>query len=121
MNIGQSIDRLYALREQKRDFNVTLKEIDTEYAEIEHDLLKQLGEQGVSTSKSKLASATVSESIVPAVEDWDQFYKYILETDSLFMLEKRPSVTAYRDLLQAGEVIPGVSPFNKITLSLRKL
>jgi hypothetical protein len=121
MNIGAAIDKLYELRNEKANYTTKIREIEEEYKEVEYNLLAFLNEQELSTAKSKLASATVSTSLVPSVTDWDAFYKYILETEALFLLERRPSVTAYRDLLQAGETIPGTEPFTKTTLSLRKL
>lgn len=121
MNIGQSIDALYTLREQKRELNQQIKEIDENYSQIESKLIAMLQEQEMDTGKSKLASATISTSIVPNVDDWEAFYAFIVETNQPFLLERRPSVTAYRDLLQAGEEIPGVEPFTKVSLSLRKI
>ena len=121
MNIGQSIDALYNLREQKRELNAQIKSIDEEYAQIESALIQMLQEQEMATGKSKLASATISTSIVPNVDDWEAFYEFIVASNQPFLLERRPSVTAYRDLLQAGEEVPGVSPFTKTSLSLRKL
>ena len=121
MNLGESIDRLYELREQKRDLNAAIADIDAQFEEIEANVLAKLQEIGVDSSKSKLASATISETVVPNVEDWDAFERYIIDTNQLFLLQRRTSIAAYRDLLQAGETIPGVSPFTKTSLSLRKL
>jgi molecular chaperone GrpE (heat shock protein) len=121
MNIGQSIDKLYSLREEKRELKQQIKEIDETYSQIESNLISMLQEQEMDTGKSKLASATISTSIVPAVDDWEAFYGFIVESNQPFLLERRPSVTAYRDLLQAGEEVPGVSPFTKVSLSLRKI
>lgn len=121
MNLGESIDRLYELREQKRDLNTAIKDIDAQFAEIESNVLAMLEEIGVDSSKSKLASATISESLVPDVEDWDAFENYIIDTRQLYLLQRRCAVVAFRDLLQAGEEIPGVRPFSKKSLSLRKL
>lgn len=121
MNIGQSIDALYNLREEKRELNRQIKDIDEKYSHIEANLIQMLQDQEMDTGKSKLASATISTSIVPNVDDWEAFYEFIVETNQPFLLERRPSVTAYRDLLQAGEEVPGVTPFQKISLALRKL
>ncbi len=106
MNIGQSIDALFNLREQKRELNQQIKEIDETYSQIESKLIATLQEQEMATGKSKLASATISTSIVPNVGDWEAFYKFIVDSNQPFLLEQRTSVTAYRDLLQAGEEVP---------------
>ena len=121
MNIGECIDRLFEIRNAKGELNRAKRALDDEKDEIEAHLLGKMKELGVESTKSKIASATISKSIVPHVDDWDAFYEYIVYTNSPFLLERRPSVTAYRDLLQAGEVIPGVSPFTEVSISLRKL
>lgn len=119
MSIGEQIDVLYDLREQKRELNKQIAQIDLQYESIEHDILRELGAMGIETAKSTKASATVSKKIVPNVQDWDAFYKYILSTEQPFLLERRPSVTAFRDLHNAGEEIPGVTAFEQTSLSLR--
>ena len=120
MNLGENINALYELKEKKAELNKLIEIIEEKYTKIENDIIIQLRDVGMTSGEASRASATISESIVPTVKDWDKFYQYINETNSLFLLEKRPSVTAYRDLLQAGEEIPGVEPFTKTKLSLKK-
>lgn len=121
MNIGESIDKLFELREQRREIAKQDAVLKAEFEAIELDLIGQLQAQGMETGKSKIASATISESLVPVVDDWGAFYEYIISSNQPYLLERRPSVTAFRDLKQAGEDVPGVSGFNKISLSLRTL
>jgi hypothetical protein len=119
--LGGLIDRLYELKQDKAELNRQIKHLDTTQTELEAQVLIKLQELGINSGKSLIASATISTSIIPIVQDWEAFYNYIKETDSLFLLERRPALTAYRDLAAAGEKIPGVESFTKTTISLRKL
>jgi hypothetical protein len=121
MKLGEMIDRMYEIKLEKAELNKLVQALTDESDKIQAEVLARLQEEEMDSAKSKRASATVSKSIVPSVTDWDAFGNYIISTGDLFLLEKRPSVTAYRDLLQAGESIPGVEPFTKVTLALRKI
>lgn len=120
MNLGEMIDELYNLRTKKSELNRQVELITEQYTALEAQVLEELQRQGTESARSSLATATVSESVVPNVTDWEAFYQYIIDTRQPYLLERRPSVVIYRDLLQAGEEVPGVSPFTKTSLSLRK-
>lgn len=55
----------------------------------------------------------------PHVEDWAAYWDFIHENKYYHLLEKRPSVTGYRELLALGRIVPGVVPFVKTKLSVR--
>ena len=120
MNLGEKIERLYELKKQKTEVNAQLKELDDKYKALEAEIIGALDAVGVDSAKSEHASVTTSTMVVPSLEDWDALSEYILETGQTFLLERRVAVTAFRDLLGAGEAIPGVSPIEKRSLSLRK-
>ena len=120
MNIGDLIDRLYDLKAQKRDLNKAIKELDEEAGVIEKCLILKIKEQGVCGLHSNRASATISTSTFGSIEDYEAFEQYIIETNSLFLLQRRLSTTAYADLKAAGESVPGIKDFEKVTLSMRK-
>jgi macrodomain Ter protein organizer (MatP/YcbG family) len=119
--LSDLIDSLFDIRERKRQLNEQLKDIEAEYVDLEFKIIARLQEEGTDLARSKKATASLTESVVPKVDDWDAFYQYIKDNDALYLLERRPSVGAFRELHQAGESIPGVEPFTKIGLNLRKL
>ena len=71
------------------------------------------------TAKGVKASVSISENVIPVVKDWDSFYGYILETKQPYLLERRPSVSSFRELLESGVEVPGLQPFTKRTLNIR--
>ena len=51
---------------------------------------------------------SIKEEIVPTVQDWDEVYKYLIQTKQFELIQKRMSATAFRELLQMGMNVPGV-------------
>jgi predicted metal-binding protein len=83
--------------------------------------MARLEAEGIDGARGKLASVGINESIVPTVEDWDEFYRFIHRNKGYHLLERRAAAGAYRELLEQrkGKPVPGVVPFKKRTLSLR--
>jgi hypothetical protein len=120
-SLGSLIDEIYDLREQKREIEKEMKEIEAQMADLEARIINLLDADEVTLSRGRRASASVTESEVPVVEDWDEFQDYVLRNQALHLLERRASVAAWRELKQAGEDVPGTRPFIKRKLSIRKV
>lgn len=122
MNIGELIDALHGLREDRRALEEQIKPITKLSEEYTNQLIHLLQEQGTPKSTSSKASVSIGEALMPNVTDWDVFYEFVKENDALYMLERRVATTAYREMRNlTGEEIPGVTPYNKVTLSLRSI
>lgn len=119
MSIGKKIDAMEQVRAKKRALEEKIKEHDQEYAKLEEELLELMDKEGVTKSTGARASASVSTSIRPSVEDWDSFYKYIHRHKYYHLLERRPSVTGCNELMEGKGKIPGVVPFVKRRINLR--
>lgn len=120
-SIGASIDKMFALREKKREHEKQISEIEKEIGVIEQELILLMQKEGVDKATGKKASVSITTNIRPSVTDWDAFYSFIHRKKYYHLLEKRPSVTGCRELFETKGVIPGVVPFTKETLNLRTL
>lgn len=120
-SIGVKIDHLQKLREQKRALEEQIKEIAEEMENVEFELLKQMDAEGLGKASGHLATVSVSESVKPSVEDWEAFYAYIHRMKYYHLLERRPSVTGCRELLETKGKIPGIVPFTQRKLNLRTI
>lgn len=116
--IGVNIDALWELREKKRALEQQIKDIQSEMDDLQFDIIEAMDREGTTTGAAKKASASISESIVPSVEDWDAFHAFIHRHKSYHLLERRPSVTGCRELFETKGKIPGVVPFKKRTLKI---
>jgi len=76
--------------------------------ELETELVIMLEGQGIDPISNDKATISIKKEIVPTVENWDVFQEYIAETGMFELMQKRASATAYRELQQMGQDVPGV-------------
>lgn len=113
------IKQRHKLELERKKLSVQLKGLEDQISELDAELIQSLQDSDEEQVKInggigiKLVSSTV-----PSVKDWDAFYAWIKKNNAFWMLERRPSVTGYRDTLAAGKAIPGVESFTKIKLGL---
>lgn len=121
--IGPSVDHLVALREQKRELEAKIKNIEAEYSAIEGALMSQLDEQGITKASGGKATASISVSVVGNLVDPAKFHAYLKKSGNFHLLQQRLSAPACRELFESkgDKAIPGVEPFVKKSLNLRAL
>ena len=119
--LGAMIDELKAIDLQRKALANQDKVLADQYKLLEAQVMRRLDEEETTMSRGKRASATITETTVAQVKDWDSFYEFVTENDALFLLQRRVANAAYRDLIDAGETVPGVVPFIKRALSVRAL
>ncbi len=118
---GSLVAQLAELRTKIAEAKKVHTALTAERDAIDLELLKIMDGQDVSRLSTKTHTASATERVVPTVHDWDAFYEFIKQEDALYMLERRPLATAFREMLEArdGEAIPGVEPYVKRSVSLR--
>jgi len=114
------IAKLVEIRDERRRISERDKELIEEGRKWEADLLKLLDDQGMLKATTDAGTASITETIVPQVIDWDALHAHIQTTGEFYLLQKRPAAAAYRELQDSGIDVPGVEPFTKRTISLRK-
>lgn len=117
--LGGLIDQMWALREKKRELESAVKDVEGQIADIESNLMEQMAAQGVDKMSGAMASVSITTSTIAQVEDWDAFWAFIHKKKYGHLLQRRVSDPAYRELLEQGVTVPGVSPFSKQRLNLR--
>jgi hypothetical protein len=140
MNLGTAIDKLYRLKETKNAADAKATEAAEAYKAFEAEVIELLKAQDTRKSSGKMANFSIKPSIVPVVANWDLFYPYIYKNKAGYLLERRPTVVACRELfLNKGYDLDkddrltstktaidftekyGLSPFIKFTPHLTKL
>lgn len=119
-NLSTLIESLCGLKRRKKDLEQQVKDNDKEISLLEVQIMQAMDGEGVIESKNHVGKVTLNESVYPHVEQWDQFGDYILDNRYLHLLERRPAVLAYRELLALGRAVPGVLPFTKRKLSFKE-
>jgi hypothetical protein len=121
LTLGKAIDDLYQLREQIREINAKLKPLEEAKKSAEETILGLLDAQGVDKSSGKLATASISETVVAQIEDFDSIWAFARKSNTPQLFERRIANAPFRELLEQrkGKPIPGLQSFTKRTLNLR--
>jgi hypothetical protein len=119
--ITKMVDRLLDIRGQITALNKEVEVLKADRDETEGKLIEMMDALGTDQVRNDHATASITERIVPQVEDWDRFSTFIFRNKALYMLERRPAATAYREMLEQrkGRAIPGVTSYTKRTIGLR--
>jgi len=114
------IAQMSANRDEKRRIKEREKELNDKWRALEMELLTRLDEQGMLKASTTIGTASIVETVVPQVVDWDAVFEHIKETGDFYLLQKRPAAAAFRELHSSGQVIPGMEAYTKRSISLRK-
>ena len=118
--IGACIDLAYKLREERQEIAKQAEEVSKKENELKDYVLNTFKKDDIEGAKGKLATAGINRRTVAQVKDWPKLYKYIVKHGAFELLQRRVNDGAYRERLEANEVVPGVEPFQVVTLSLTK-
>jgi hypothetical protein len=108
------------LREAKRELETQVKDLDAQLAGNETDIIDIADEMGLDRFAVGKLTFSISSNVVGNVEDWDAVHAYIKENDAFYLLQRRLSNAPYKEILDSGESLPGVVPFTKRSLNMRK-
>lgn len=118
--IGACIDKLFELRKERLNIEKDADAVRAKESELEKYIIETFNKTDLDGARGKTAVAGITMSTVPTVKDWDKLFKYVKKEDAFDLLQKRVSATAYRERMDAKEVVPGVESFIVTKLSLRK-
>jgi len=119
--LGACADQLYKLREQRQALNKQVKELQDQESQIKEHLIQNLPKSDASGVAGKLARASIATKEVASVKDWDKLYKHVLKTKDFSFLQRRVADAAVKDRWEDGKKVPGVEPFNVVSVSVTKI
>jgi len=108
------------VRDERRAIAARDKELVAEWRSLEMELIIRLDEQGMLKASTDAGTASITETILPNVVDWDALFEHIKTTGDFYLLQKRPAAAAFRELQAAGIEVPGLEPYTQRAISLRK-
>jgi hypothetical protein len=103
------LNELYEVRTTLKALTEQETALKRKKNELEAYIAAELERQGIDQVGNDKATVSIKKEIVPTVENWDVFQEYVAETGRFELLQKRASATAYRELQQMGEDVPGVN------------
>lgn len=127
LTLGAAADKIYDLRETKRELDSQIKKVEGEIAELTKTIFSLLDAQDTRKAEGKRASISVNSAINPSTTDWDETIKFVINGKRgdrfayAHLVQRRISAPAYRELRELGLVIPGQEDFVNRTLSIVSL
>lgn len=109
-----------SLREQKRLLEAEIKTIDAQLSANEQEIIELADDLGLDRFAVGKLTFSISEQTVGNVEDWDDLYQFIRDNNAFYLLQRRLANAAYKEMLDSGSALPGVVPFTKRSLNMRK-
>lgn len=120
LSIGQTIDKLYALRAERLALSKQIEDMKAQESKLRVIIITQLRDIGLDGGKGSLATASITTSREARVTDWHALWNWMKEHDAFDMVQKRVAVTAARARWDEGVAIDGVEEFELDDLSLTK-
>lgn len=108
------------IRDERARISKRDSELHGEWRGLEADLLERAEKEGLDKFSAKGAgTAIVSEQVLPNVTDWDAYLVWELKEEMQHMRQRRLSAAAYRELVESGATVPGVTPYTQKSINLR--
>lgn len=118
--LDELISELARIRAERKRIAKLDELLVEEWRAAESVLISRLDEQKVNRVSTDVATATITEDDVPMVVDWDAFYEYLYTNRAGHMLQRRIATAAWKELKDNGLPTPGIEPYKKREISLRK-
>jgi hypothetical protein len=120
MRPAELTKRYVALRQDKADLKAQIRDIEDEMEQIAKDFIQHFEENECQRATFAGHTVYMNKSTVPSVKDWEAFWKYVVKQRADHLIEHRPSVTGCRELFETKGKIPGLEPFERTTIGVRK-
>lgn len=118
--LGREIDKLMVIGLAIDNANARVKSFKEDYAEQEQIVKKLMDAVEIDSASGTKAKVKIDRDLVPNISDWAKFYAHVAKTKSFDLLQKRASVTAFRERWEAGKKIPGTEQVTLFKLKLSK-
>lgn len=119
--LAQCADLLYETREARLALQKDVDALEDQEKQLREHIINNLPKSQATGVAGKVARATIVMKIVPQVQDWDKFYAHIKKTGDFELMQKRIGTKAIEERWENKKKVPGVEPFNAVTVSLNKV
>ena len=121
-SMGACADLYYDLRQERLAADRAAAELKAEETRLANHIIDNLSKDTTGAAgKHHRVQVIVKRKLRVVPEKWEDFFKYVSKNRAWDMLQKRISEDAVAARLDKGKAVPGVEPFNAVTVSLTKV
>jgi hypothetical protein len=118
--MSELVTDLLQVRDCKRELASKTKLLNEQETLLKHEVLRRLNEEGEVGCKTSAGTVTKTSLLIASMQNWELFWPWVKEFDADHLLTRSICNQAYRELIQSGEIVPGLEPVELINLSVRK-
>ena len=118
-NLNTLLDELASIRGEIIILQEQEKILKLRQNDLDSEIIRKMEDQGLDQIANDVCTVSKKIDVVPTVEDWDVVHQHILDTKQFELLQKRMSATAWRELLQMGQAVPGVKATELTKINFR--
>ena len=118
-NLNSLFDELASIRGEIKSLQEQEKVLKLRQNDLDSEIIRKMEDQGLDQIANDVCTVSKKIDVVPTVEDWDVVHQHILDTKQFELLQKRMSATAWRELLQMGQAVPGVKATELTKINFR--
>ena len=118
-NLNTLLDELASIRGEIKSLQEQEKVLKLRQNDLDSEIIRKMEDQGLDQIANDVCTVSKKIDVVPTVEDWDVVHRHILDTKQFELLQKRMSATAWRELLQMGQAVPGVKATELTKINFR--
>jgi len=120
-SLGRCADAYKEVKAVRLDMDKDVKMVKARESEINEYIIDNLGKSDLTGAAGLKFKAQIVPGIAGTVIDWELLYDYIVENDRFDLLNKSLNQKAVKEMLDAGDKIPGVEKINTKKLSITKV
>lgn len=118
--VADIMRRMFEIRSERSEIKDRDSELFQEFERLSEQLIAKMEEQGSTRVSCKgLGTAILAKTIVPGVDDWDAVFQFIKDNDAFHLVQRRIATGAFREMLSAGQEVPGIRQVEKVDIGLR--
>ena len=118
--IGAQIDRLYDQEQRIDKAEAALRKLKQEREKLEAKLLRSFGMENIDGCKGRRGVASIRKAQFPSIKNRAKFVRYVAAHKAFDLFQNRIASRAYFDRLEEGEKVPGVSVYERVSVSIRR-
>lgn len=119
-NMAVCADKLYTLKAKRKKAQAVANELKEEETALTEHIIKTLPMSEATGIAGKLATISIEKKEIVVVKDWAAFYKHLLKTKAVELLNKAVNSKAVQERWNAGKTVPGTDKFTKKVVSVTK-
>lgn len=119
-SLAGAADKLYEIRQARLALQKEVDAMEGRERQLREYLIDNLPKSQASGITGRIAHAEIETKVIPQVQDWDAFYKFILKTKDFSLMQRRLNDGAIKEHWEAKKVVPGVGKFNAKVVSITK-